>query len=55
MEDINFKTVDDNLLKSSVELALLNKLFKNEEVSKEIYLKVKESIVKDYGLKKIEI
>ena len=55
MEDINFKDVDDNLLKGSVEIALLNKLFKEQKINKEIYYKVKESIVKDYGIKKVEI
>ena len=55
MENINFKAVNDNLLKSSVELALLNRLFENQNISEEIYFKVKESIVRDYGLNKVEI
>lgn len=51
MEEDILQGQENNTLKGSLELALLNRLFENNGITKETYYKVKESIVKEYGLK----
>ena len=47
--------IDTNLLYGSIEITLLNKLFKNKLINEKIYKQAKENIIKEYKLDKIEI
>ena len=47
--------IDTNLLYGSIEITLLNKLFKNKLINEKIYKQAKEKIIKEYKLDKIEI
>ena len=47
--------IDCNLLNGSIEIVLLNRLYKEKLIDKIIYQKAKESIIKEYKLEKYEI
>ena len=47
--------IDCNLLNGSIEIVLLNRLYKEKLIDKIIYQKAKESIIKEYKLGKYEI
>lgn len=53
--DLFKEKVDTNLLNGSIEITLLNKLFKNKLINEKIYKQAKESIIKKYKLEKMEI
>lgn len=53
--DLFKEKVDTNLLNGSIEIILLNRLFKNKLVNDKIYKQAKESIIKEYKLEKMEI
>lgn len=53
--DLFKEKVDTNLLNGSIEITLLNRLFKNKLINEKIYKQAKESIIKEYKLEKIEI
>lgn len=53
--DLFKEKIDTNLLYGSIEITLLNKLFKNKLINEKIYKQVKENIIKEYKLDKIEI
>lgn len=53
--DLFKEKVDTNLLNGSIEIILLNRLFKNKLINEKIYKQAKESIIKEYKLEKIEI
>ena len=53
--DIFKEKIDTNLLYGSIEITLLNKLFKNKLINEKIYKQAKENIIKEYKLDKIEI
>ena len=47
--------VDTNLLNGSIEIILLNRLYKDKLIDKKIYKQTKENIIKEYKLEKCEI
>ena len=51
--DLFKEKIDTNLLYGSIEITLLNKLFKNKLINEKIYKQ--ENIIKEYKLDKIEI
>lgn len=53
--DLFKEKVDTNLLNGSIEITLLNRLFKNKLINEKIYKQAKENIIKEYKLDKIEI
>lgn len=53
--DLLKEKVDTNLLNGSIEMILLNRLFKNKLINEKIYKQAKESIIKEYKLEKMEI
>lgn len=53
--DLFKEKIDTNLLYGSIEITLLNKLFKNKLINEKIYKQAKENIIKEYKLDKIEI
>ena len=53
--DLFKEKVDTNLLNGSIEIILLNRLFKNKLINEKIYKQAKESIIKEYKLEKMEI
>lgn len=53
--DLFKEKIDTNLLYGSIEITLLNKLFKNKLINEKIYKQAKENIIKEYKLEKIEI
>ena len=53
--DLFKEKIDTNLLYGSIEITLLNKLFKNKLINEKIYKQAKESIIKEYKLEKMEI
>ena len=53
--DLFKEKIDTNLLYWSIEITLLNKLFKNKLINEKIYKQAKENIIKEYKLDKIEI
>ena len=53
--DLFKEKIDTNLLYGSIEITLLNKLFKNKLINEKIYKQAKENIIKEYKLVKIEI
>ena len=44
--------VDTNLLNGSIEIILLNRLYKNKLIDEKIYKQAKEDIIKEYKLEK---
>ena len=53
--DLFKEKIDTNLLYGSIEITLLNRLFKNKLINEKIYKQAKENIIKEYKLDKIEI
>ena len=53
--DLFKEKIDTNLLYGSIEITLLNKLFKNKLINEKIYKQAKENIIKEYKLEKMEI
>ena len=47
--------IDDNLLNGSIEITLLNRIYKNKLIDKKIYKQAKENIIKEYKLERCEI
>lgn len=47
--------VDIRLLNGSIEITLLNRIYKKQLINEKIYKQAKESIIKEYKLEKIEI
>lgn len=47
--------VDANLLNGSIEIVLINRLYKDKLIEEKIYKQAKEDIIKEYKLKKCEI
>lgn len=47
--------IDTNLLNGSIEITLLNKIYKNKLIEEKIYKQAKENIIKEYKLEKCEI
>lgn len=47
--------VDTNLLYGSIEITLLNRLYKDKLINEKIYKQAKEDIIKEYKLEKCEI
>ena len=47
--------VDDNLLNGSIEIILLNRIYKDKLIDEKIYKQAKENIIKEYKLEKCEI
>lgn len=58
-QKINFELmqekIDTNLLNGSIEITLLNRLYKDKLIDEKIYKQAKESIIKEYKLEKCEI
>lgn len=49
------KKIDANLLNGSIEIILLNRIYREQLINEKIYKQAKESIIKEYKLEKIEI
>lgn len=47
--------IDCNLLNGSIEIVLLNRLYKNNLIDEKIYKQAKESIIREYKLEGYEI
>ena len=47
--------IDDNLLNGSIEITLLNRIYKDKLIDEKIYKQAKENIIKEYKLEKSEI
>ena len=47
--------IDDNLLNGSIEITLLNRIYKDKLIDEKIYKQAKENIIKEYKLEKCEI
>ena len=46
--------IDDNLLNGSIEITLLNRIYKDKLIDEKIYKQAKENIIKEYKLEKSE-
>ena len=53
--DLFKEKVDTNLLNGSIEMVLLNRIYKKQLINEKIYKRAKESIIKEYKLEKMEI
>ena len=53
--DLFKEKVDSNFLNGSIEIALLNRIYKKRLINEKIYKQAKESIIKEYKLEKMEI
>ena len=53
--DVFKEKVDTNLLNGSIEITLLNRIYKKQLINEKIYKQTKESIIKEYKLEKMEI
>ena len=47
--------IDTNLLNGSIEIILLNRIYKDKLIDEKIYKQAKENIIKEYKLEKYEI
>ena len=47
--------IDGNLLNGSIEITLLNRIYKDKLIDEKIYKQAKENIIKEYKLEKCEI
>ena len=58
-QEINTKLlqekIDANLLNGSIEITLLNRIYKDKLIDEKIYKQAKENIIKEYKLEKCEI
>lgn len=50
--DLLKEKIDANLLNGSVEMTLLNRIYKKRLINEKIYEQAKESIIKEYKLEK---
>ncbi len=57
MDDIKQiqEEIDANLLNGSIEITLLNRIYKDKLIDEKIYKEAKENIIKEYKLEKCEI
>lgn len=53
--DSLIENVDTRLLNGSIEITLLNRIYKKQLINEKIYKQAKESFIKEYKLEKIEI
>ena len=57
-QEINTKLlqekIDANLLNGSIEITLLNRIYKDKLIDEKIYKQAKENIIKEYKLEKCE-
>lgn len=53
--DSLIENVETRLLNGSIEITLLNRIYKKQLINEKIYKQAKESIIKEYKLEKIEI
>ena len=53
--DLLKEKIDTNLLRGSIEITLLNRIYKKQLITEKIYKQAKESIIKGYKLEKMEI
>lgn len=53
--DLLKEKIDTNLLRGSIEITFLNRIYKKQLINEKIYKQAKESIIKEYKLEKIEI
>ena len=53
--DLFKEKVDTNLLNGSIEMVLLNRIYKKQLINEKIYKRAKESIIKEYKLEEMEI
>ena len=53
--DSLIEKVDIRLLNGSIEITLLNRIYKDKLIDKKIYKQTKENIIKEYKLEKCEI
>lgn len=49
------KKIDANLLNGSIEITILNRIYKDKLIDEKIYKQAKENIIKEYKLEKCEI
>ena len=49
------KKIDANLLNGSIEITILNRIYKDNLIDEKIYKQAKENIIKEYKLEKCEI
>ena len=47
--------IDANLWNESIEITLLNRIYKDKLIDEKIYKQAKENIIKEYKLEKCEI
>lgn len=47
--------IDANVLNGSIEITLLNRIYKDKLIDEKIYKQAKEDIIKEYKLEKCEI
>lgn len=47
--------IDANLLNGSIEITLLNRIYKDKLIDEKIYKQAKENIIKEYKLEKCKI
>lgn len=47
--------IDANVLNGSIEITLLNRIYKDKLIDEKIYKQAKENIIKEYKLEKSEI
>ena len=47
--------VDTNLLNGSIEMVILNRIYKKQLINEKIYKQAKESIIKEYKLEKNDL
>ena len=53
--DSLIEKVDIRLLNGSIEITLLNRIYKDKLIDEKIYKQAKENIIKEYKLEKCEI
>lgn len=53
--DLLKEIIDENLLHGSIEITLLNRIYKKQLINEKIYKQAKESVIKEYKLGKMEI
>jgi len=49
-----FKVIDINRIYASMEMALLNRIYKEDIISEKTYLELREDIFSTYNIEKIE-
>ena len=54
-QKINTKLLQEEILNGSIEITLLNRIYKDKLIDEKIYKQAKENIIKEYKLEKYEI